>query len=331
MIDGISWDATYRLIIQQGTGSNIVASLSCYANIVNQLDSKFDLDPLVTLISGDIQHPKAKSNLNPYKYKRTRGGSSSDSDDSRSRSRSRTRLATDPPPKERDADMTELQMNASAEEVLGKFTFQLPNPVKIVEKSTTTVPLFSSPNIKAVESFKFSLMVPSSAYYGNTLALDRVEAQTVLQFSNTKENGLGVTMPSGQLNTFVQNEGELLQFISQHNLGRKAPESDIIFPIGKTSLVTAGLKIISSTHESTKTGHHKIRRCKTVLSVKITNRLQRPAFVLVFADSYGSEFKWLNVNVPHDPPNDRHLKVTVGEIAPDATFDLLLTYDYRIY
>lgn len=134
-------------------------------------------------------------------------------------------------------------------------------------------------------------------------------------------------MPSGRLNTFVQNEGELLQFISQHDLGRKAPQSEIIFPIGKTSLVTAELKVVSSTTDSQKSR----RRCKTVLSAKITNKLQRPAFVLVFADSYGSEFKWLSANVPHDPPNDRKLKVTVGEILPGATFELLLTYDYRIY
>jgi len=131
--------------------------------------------------------------------------------------------------------------------------YDLQRRTTLSQNETKQISLFETPGIKVFKKYFFN-----SGYTGSTSTNNKVAV--VVEFENTKENGLGIPMPKGKVRVY-KTDGESNEFVGEDMIDHTPNKEKISLKIGDAFDILADLvqteykkisdKVIESSYEIT--------------------------------------------------------------------------------
>jgi len=180
--------------------------------------------------------------------------------------------------------------------------YSLDRPVDLPNNSIKQVMFFDAVNdIQAKKHYIYH--AAKQQYYGNLYVdkgLDETsdEIEVWLSFKNSKEEGLGMPLPSGlirvnQINTAVNSA----QFIGEDTIGRKSKDEKISINMGKAFDIKGKRKQLSYTYDQ------KRRFIEEVIEITINNHKDKEVEVEVVESMFRSK-DWKIIGNSHEYTKD---------------------------
>jgi hypothetical protein len=148
---------------------------------------------------------------------------------------------------------------------------------------------------------------------------DAGSADTVLQFSSSRSQGLGDALPAGTVRVYMKDARGNAQFIGEQNIGHTPMGSDIGLKTGEAFDVKVRPVVVSRTKMSNS-------RWRTVMRYTLTNARPQPVTVDLIQSGLWGDVRIVEQSHPSERPSadDALWRVAVpanGEAVVTATFD----------
>ncbi|MGB0662361.1 MAG: DUF4139 domain-containing protein [Pontibacterium sp.] len=195
---GLSWSMDYRLVVAEN-GQR--ASLQGFTHINNPTQSQFN-QANVTLMAGQMNQVPATQAVRAYKNAPV------------------AMMALDAAP---------VMESVSATAVDALYQYPLPHPVTLGAQQSVQIPLVSAQNIKVKRDYQLSFYVSPNA------EPNPIEAKpsTRLQFSNHKNNQLGIPLPAGNVRVYRQNAKGDVTLVGGQSIGHTANLAQVKLNLGQ--------------------------------------------------------------------------------------------------
>lgn len=203
---------------------------------------------------------------------------------------------------------------AAVEQVSDFYVYTLPFKTSILSQQTKQVALMSIDNALLKKEYIFD----------NTLRPYRTEQDNikpiiVYQFSNTKENGLGMPLPKGIIRLYKKANDEKSIFLGENRIMHTPNLADVRLTMGEAFDIFAKAK---------RTNHEKIGLDTTISSYEVIlkNGSDTPKEVTIF-ENFSNNWKITEENIPHTQETSDRVKWVVSIPANGET---MLTYRVQI-
>ena len=211
-------------------------------------------------------------------------------------------------------DMALQKTNTSGEQFQERGFFEyhiydLQRPTTLAQNETKQISLFETPGIKINKKYYYG----GSNYYGNNSG----KVAVIVEFDNTKENGLGIPLPKGKIRIY-KTDGESNEFIGEDLIDHTPNKERIKLKIGNAFDVLA---------EESQTDHRKIssKVYEDTYQITLKNRKQEDITVEV-ERNLGLNWEIINSSLKYTKKNAQTI---IFEVPVQKDSETKLTYTVR--
>jgi hypothetical protein len=211
-------------------------------------------------------------------------------------------------------DMALQKTNTSGEQFQERGFFEyhiydLQRPTTLAQNETKQISLFETPGIKINKKYYYG----GSNYYGNNSG----KVAVIVEFDNTKENGLGIPLPKGKIRIY-KTDGESNEFIGEDLIDHTPNKERIKLKIGNAFDVLA---------EESQTDHKKIssKVYEDTYQITLKNRKQEDITVEV-ERNLGLNWEIINSSLKYTKKNAQTI---IFEVPVQKDSETKLTYTVR--
>jgi hypothetical protein len=211
-------------------------------------------------------------------------------------------------------DMALQKTNTSGEQFQERGFFEyhiydLQRPTTLAQNETKQISLFETPGIKINKKYYYG----GSNYYGNNSG----KVAVIVEFDNTKENGLGIPLPKGKIRIY-KTDGESNEFIGEDLIDHTPNKERIKLKIGSAFDVLA---------EESQTDHKKIssKVYEDTYQIILKNRKQEDITVEV-ERNLGLNWEIINSSLKYTKKNAQTI---IFEVPVQKDSETKLTYTVR--
>ena len=211
-------------------------------------------------------------------------------------------------------DMALQKTNTSGEQFQERGFFEyhiydLQRPTTLAQNETKQISLFETPGIKINKKYYYG----GSNYYGNNSR----KVAVIVEFDNTKENGLGIPLPKGKIRIY-KTDGESNEFIGEDLIDHTPNKERIKLRIGNAFDVLA---------EESQTDHRKIssKVFEDTYQITLKNRKQEDITVEV-ERNLGLNWEIINSSLKYTKKNAQTI---IFEVPVQKDSETKLTYTVR--
>jgi hypothetical protein len=211
-------------------------------------------------------------------------------------------------------DMALQKSNTSGEQFQERGFFEyhlydLQRPTTLAQNETKQISLFETPGIKITKKYYYG----SGYYYGNNSG----KVAVIVEFNNTKENGLGIPLPKGKIRIY-KTDGESNEFIGEDLIDHTPNKEKIKLKIGNAFDVLA---------EESQTDHKKISNkvYEDTYQITLKNRKQEDITIEV-ERNLGLNWEIINSSLKYSKKNAQTI---VFEVPVQKDSETKLTYTVR--
>lgn len=189
--------------------------------------------------------------------------------------------------------------------------YDLQRKTTLRQNETKQISLFESNNIKADKKFLYR----SGNYYGTP---GNGKVAVIIEFENTKENGLGIPMPKGKIRVYKADR-EANEFIGEDLIDHTPNKEKIKLKIGDAFDILA---------EETQTNHNKISDKVFEDTYKITLKNRKKEDVTIEVERYlGLNWEIFNPSINYKK-KDAQIIIFEVPVKKDSETDLTFTVRY---
>ena len=187
--------------------------------------------------------------------------------------------------------------------------YDLQRPTTLSQNETKQISLFEAPGIKVTKKYLYR----SGFYYGNNPG----KVSVIVEFDNTKENGLGIPLPKGKVRVY-KSDGESNEFIGEDLIDHTPNKEKIKLKIGDAFDILA---------EETQTDHKQIsdKVFENSYEIKIKNRKKEDVVVEV-ERNLGLNWEILDSSISYSKKN---AQTVVFQVPVKKDDDTVLKYRVR--
>ena len=187
--------------------------------------------------------------------------------------------------------------------------YDLQRSTTLSQNETKQISLFETPGIKVNKKYYYG----SNYYYGNNAG----KVAVIVEFDNTKENGLGIPLPKGKIRIY-KTDGNSNEFIGEDMIDHTPNRERIKLKIGNAFDVLA---------EESQTDHKKISDKVYEDSYKITLKNRKQENIVVEVErNLGLNWEILNSNIKYTKKNAQTI---VFHVPVNQDSETKLTYTVR--
>ena len=212
------------------------------------------------------------------------------------------------------SEVAEDSLAGTIEEVSDFYVYSLPFKTSILSQQTKQVSLMSIKEATLKKEYIFD----------NSLRPYQTEAENikptiVYQFSNTKENGLGIPLPKGVIRLYKKSSNDKSIFLGENRIVHTPNLAKVRLRMGEAFDLFANAK---------RTSHEKIGIDTTISTYEITikNGSDNLKEVIIF-ENFSNNWKITEENIPHTQETSDRVKWVVSIPANGET---MLTYRVQI-
>jgi hypothetical protein len=200
MTGGMSWSADYLLVLNKDESE---ADLSTWVTVDNHSGAGFE-NASLKLVAGDVQ--KIQNRVSPRRMQRESMALSAEADSS-----------------SREQSFFEYHL------------YDFPDRISLGVNDVKQIKLFEVENIKVKKSYLFE----NEAFQHQAQGQQKLNANVVLEFSNSRKNHLSVPLPSGKVRVNKADRDGMLQFIGEDAIAHTPLNSEVQLKVGRAFDVTA--------------------------------------------------------------------------------------------
>jgi hypothetical protein len=211
-------------------------------------------------------------------------------------------------------DMALQKTNTSGEQFQERGFFEyhiydLQRPTTLAQNETKQISLFETPGIKINKKYYYG----GSNYYGNNSG----KVAVIVEFDNTKENGLGIPLPKGKIRIY-KTDGESNEFIGEDLIDHTPNKERIKLRIGNAFDVLA---------EESQTDHRKISSKVFEDTYQITLKNRKQEYITVEVErNLGLNWEIINSSLKYTKKNAQTI---IFEVPVQKDSETKLTYTVR--
>ena len=212
-------------------------------------------------------------------------------------------------------EMTDLQKNNTAGDQFQERSFfeyhiyDLQRPTTLSQNETKQISLFETQGIKVDKKYYYG----NGYYYGNTSG----KIAVMVEFNNTKENGLGIPLPKGKIRIY-KTDGESNEFIGEDMIDHTPNKEKIKLKIGNAFDVLA---------DESQTDHKKISNKVYEDSYEIILKNRKKEEITIEVERYlGLNWEVLNSSIKYLKKNAQTI---LFEVPVNKDSETKLTYTVR--
>ena len=211
-------------------------------------------------------------------------------------------------------DMALQKSNTSGEQFQERGFFEyhiydLQRATTLAQNETKQISLFETPGIKITKKYYYG----SGYYYGNNSG----KVAVIVEFDNTKDNGLGIPLPKGKIRIY-KTDGESNEFIGEDLIDHTPNKERIKLKIGNAFDVLA---------EESQTDHKKISNkvYEDTYQINLKNRKQEDITIEV-ERNLGLNWEIINSSLKYAKKNAQTI---IFEVPVQKDSETKLTYTVR--
>ena len=211
-------------------------------------------------------------------------------------------------------DMALQKSNTSGEQFQERGFFEyhiydLQRPTTLAQNETKQISLFETPGIKITKKYYYG----SSHFYRNNSG----KVAVIVEFDNTKENGLGIPLPKGKIRIY-KTDGESNEFIGEDLIDHTPNKERIKLKIGNAFDVLA---------EESQTDHKKISNkvYEDTYQITLKNRKQEDITIEV-ERNLGLNWEIINSSLKYIKKNAQTI---IFEVPVQKDSETKMTYTVR--
>ncbi len=215
----------------------------------------------------------------------------------------------------RTYDMQSFQKgNTSAEQFKERGFFEyhiydLQRPTTLLQNETKQISLFETPGINVNKKYYYG----NNYYYGN----DAGKVAVIVEFDNTKENGLGIPLPKGKIRIY-KTDGKSNEFIGEDMIDHTPNKEKIRLKIGNAFDIVA---------EELQTDHKKISDKVFENSYEITFKNRKKEDIIIEVErNLGLNWEILNSSIKYIKKDARNI---IFHVPVNKDSEAKLTYRVR--
>ena len=256
LTEGLGWRAEYAAEID---ADGKALDLSAWASLSNNTGTAFS-GAQVQLVSGDVRRERETRQL-AFKAR---------------------------------AMMTEAAPAPMAEETVGDMhLYSLPRTVTLKNRQTKQVALLSAAGVSVSRAYSYERWISERGPRIKAVNPTVFRPQVLLKIDNTKQNGLGVSLPAGLVRVYERDASGKIQFAGEQSIGHVAADETASLELGNA--VDIGI-----TFEQTafSTANLQKRTFEAAFAISLTNAKSEPVVVRL-AENFPGSAKILAESIPH--------------------------------
>jgi hypothetical protein len=260
---GMSWNADYVLTLEP---TNTRADLKGWVTMTNNSGASFK-EAKLKLLAGDVQRIQDRSLRAPGRA----GGA-----------------------------LEMMAKDSFEEEALFEYhLYTLQRPATIRDKEIKQLSLMEGKGIKTTKKLIVDSMLGYGTYYPSEgeVGTGVVKPQVRIEFTNTKDNDLGMALPAGKVKVYQRDKSGSVQMLGEDQIQHTPKEERISLVVGRSFDVVA---------ERKRTSYQRLsdRSFRQTFEIELRNRKDTPETVHVLERNYGDwrvtaknmEFEKLDAN-----------------------------------
>jgi hypothetical protein len=211
-------------------------------------------------------------------------------------------------------DMALQKSNTSGEQFQERGFFEyhiydLQRPTTLAQNETKQISLFETPGIKITKKYYYG----SGHFYGNNSG----KVAVIVEFDNTKENGLGIPLPKGKIRIY-KTDGESNEFVGEDMIDHTPNKERIKLKIGNAFDVLA---------EESHTDHKKISNKVYEDTYQITLKNRKQEHITIEVErNLGLNWEIINSSLKYIKKNAQTI---IFEVPVQKDSETKMTYTVR--